>query len=77
MQKLTIILLLVLVGAWGRCGHGVPLDGANYMVPVDAELAKKDYVKTEVVNIKDVLARTMSAGTTPIIVIRNSGRMPA
>ena len=33
------------VGLFYYAGHGIQLDGANYLVPIDAKLSRKDYLE--------------------------------
>ena len=62
------------VGLFYYSGHGIQFDGANYMVPVDAELSKKAYAKSEAVNLNDVLDRMGAAGNGLNIVVLDACR---
>ena len=62
------------VGLFYYSGHGIQFDGANFMVPVDAKLAKKDYVAVEAVNLNDVLARMGAAENRLNIVVLDACR---
>ena len=48
------------VGLFYYAGHGIQLDGANYLVPVDAGLRERDYLEIEAMNVNNVLKRAMS-----------------
>jgi uncharacterized caspase-like protein len=37
-------------------GHGVEMNGENYLVPVDAKLARAEHVEDEAVTLKRVLS---------------------
>ena len=43
-------------------GHGLEMDGVNYLVPVDAQLERDTDVRFEAVTLDDVLAATAGAG---------------
>lgn len=55
-------------------GHGIQVDGQNYLVPVDAEIDGPEYVKAESVGLDEVLAAMDSAGTRLNIVILDACR---
>ena len=42
-------------------GHGLEMDGVNYLVPVDARLERDTDVRFETVALDDVLAATAGA----------------
>ena len=42
-------------------GHGLEMDGVNYLVPVDAQLERDTDVRFEAINLDDVLASTVGA----------------
>ena len=42
-------------------GHGMEMDGANYLVPVDARLERDGDVRFETVTLDDMLASTLGA----------------
>lgn len=48
-------------------GHGMEIDGVNYLVPVDARLARDTRVRFETVTLDDVLAATEGAGLRVVI----------
>ena len=48
-------------------GHGLEMDGANYLVPVDARLERDTDVRFETVALDDVLAATAGASLRMVI----------
>ena len=48
-------------------GHGLEMDGVNYLVPVDAQLERDTDVRFEAVVLDDVLAATVGAGLRIVI----------
>ena len=48
-------------------GHGLEMDGVNYLVPVDARLERDTDVRFEAVELDDVLAATEGAGLRVVI----------
>ena len=48
-------------------GHGLEMDGVNYLVPVDAQLERDTDVRFEAVELDDVLAATVGAGLRIVI----------
>ena len=48
-------------------GHGMEMDGVNYLVPVDARLARDTQVRYETVTLADVLASTEGASLRVVI----------
>ena len=48
-------------------GHGLEMDGVNYLVPVDAQLERDTDVRFEAVELDDVLAATTGAGLRVVI----------
>ena len=48
-------------------GHGLEMDGVNYLVPVDAQLERDTDVRFEAVELDDVLAATVGAGLRVVI----------
>lgn len=55
-------------------GHGVQVDGENYLIPVDAELVKKDYVRMEAVPVERVLQAMEHAGGRLNVVVLDACR---
>jgi hypothetical protein len=57
-------------------GHGMQVDGKNYLIPVDAELTSAAYLKTRTIQIDDFMAalhltlRSASSSLTPAATIR-------
>ena len=48
-------------------GHGLEMDGVNYLVPVDARLERDTDVRFEAIDLDDVLASTTGAGLRVVI----------
>ena len=48
-------------------GHGIEMDGANYLVPVDARLERDVDVRFEAVTLEDLLASTLGASLRLVI----------
>ena len=48
-------------------GHGLEMDGVNYLVPVDARLERDTDVRFEAIELDDVLAATAGAGLRVVI----------
>ena len=48
-------------------GHGLEMDGVNYLVPVDAQLERDTDVRFEAIELDDVLASTEGAGLRVVI----------
>ena len=48
-------------------GHGMTMDGVNYLVPVDARLERGTRVRFETVPLDDVLASTEGAGLRVVV----------
>ena len=62
------------VGLFYYAGHGIQLDGANYLVPIDAKLARRDYLEIEALNVNNVLKRMGAAGNRLNIVVLDACR---
>jgi uncharacterized caspase-like protein len=62
------------VGLFYYAGHGVQLEGQNYLIPVDAELAEDVDVKYEAVHASWVLERMESADNELNLVILDACR---
>ena len=48
-------------------GHGLEMDGVNYLVPIDAQLERDTDVRFEAVELDDVLAATVGASLRIVI----------
>ena len=59
-------------------GHGLEMDGVNYLVPVDARLERDTDVRFEAVELDDVLAATVGADLRVVILdaCRNNPARP-
>jgi tetratricopeptide (TPR) repeat protein len=50
-------------------GHGVEMNGANYLVPVDAKLARADHVEDETVTLTRVLSKAELARKLRMVIL--------
>jgi formylglycine-generating enzyme required for sulfatase activity len=50
-------------------GHGIEVDGRNYLVPVDAELKRASDVEDETLALDRVLARAAGAGRLQLVIL--------
>jgi tetratricopeptide (TPR) repeat protein len=50
-------------------GHGVEMNGENYLVPVDAKLAKADHVEDETVTLTRVLSKAGAAHKLRMVIL--------
>lgn len=60
-------------------GHGMELDGRNWLVPIDAALAKASDIADEAIPLDRVLERTRAAGSLRIVILdacRNNPFLP-
>lgn len=55
-------------------GHGIQIDGKNYLVPIDAALEREQHVPVETVDIDEVLARMAGARNRLNIVVLDACR---
>jgi uncharacterized caspase-like protein len=62
------------VGLFFYAGHGVQVNGANYLIPVDARLEASEDVEYDCVRADRVLAKMESAGSRTNIVILDACR---
>jgi uncharacterized caspase-like protein len=62
------------VGLFYYAGHGLQVNGKNYLVPVDAEIKNERYVAAEAVDAESVLAAMHDAKTRVNIVILDACR---
>ena len=62
------------VGLFYYAGHGLQVNGKNYLVPVDAEIKSERYVSAEAVDAEGVLAEMQGAKTRVNIVILDACR---
>ena len=58
-------------------GHGMEMDGVNYLLPVDAQLARDTDVRYETVTLDDVLAATTGAALRQPRQLRGPRRVAA
>ena len=57
-------------------GHGIEMDGVNYLVPVDARLERDVDVRFETVTVDDVLVST-SGAALPLVILDDVPKQPA
>jgi tetratricopeptide (TPR) repeat protein len=50
-------------------GHGVEMNGENYLVPVDAKLARADHVEDETVTLKRLLSKAEAAHKLRMVIL--------
>jgi tetratricopeptide (TPR) repeat protein len=50
-------------------GHGVEMNGVNYLVPVDAKLARADHVEDEAVTLTRVLSKAEAAHQLRMVIL--------
>jgi uncharacterized caspase-like protein len=62
------------VGLFYYAGHGLQVNGKNYLVPVDAEIKSERHVSAEAVDAESVLAEMQAAKTRVNIVILDACR---
>jgi uncharacterized caspase-like protein len=62
------------VGLFYYAGHGLQVNGRNYLVPVDAEIKSERHVSAEAVDAESVLAEMQAAKTRVNIVILDACR---
>jgi formylglycine-generating enzyme required for sulfatase activity/uncharacterized caspase-like protein len=62
------------VGLFYYSGHGLQVNGRNFLVPVDAELKSERYVPVETVDVDSVLAQMQEAKTRVNVVILDACR---
>ncbi len=62
------------VGLFYYAGHGVQVDGRNYMIPIGAQIEAEEEVRVEAVDVDYLLARMDSAGNPLNIVILDACR---
>lgn len=62
------------VGLFYYAGHGIQLNGHNFLIPVDVEISSEDEVAVESVDVNYVLARMAAAGNRLNIVILDACR---
>lgn len=62
------------VGLFYFAGHGVQMDGQNYLIPVDADMTSEDQVKYNTLRLDDVLGTLDQGGTPAKIVILDACR---
>jgi formylglycine-generating enzyme required for sulfatase activity len=62
------------VGLFYYSGHGAQVDGANYLLPVDADIQAEDELAYKAVNAEAVLAKMRSAGNRLNIVVMDACR---
>ena len=50
-------------------GHGIEVGGVNYMIPVDAKLARDTHIKDEAIDLDRVLAKVQGAKKVRLVVL--------
>lgn len=62
------------VGLFYYAGHGMQIDGANYLIPTDTPMEEEDEVPYESIDVRSVLAKMESAGNALNLVILDACR---
>ncbi len=62
------------VGLFYYSGHGAQVEGANYLLPVDADIQAQDELAYKAVNVEQMLAKMRSAGNRLNIVVLDACR---
>lgn len=62
------------VGLFYFAGHGIQMDGRNYLIPVDADMASEDQVKYNTIRLDDVLDNLAAAAPRVKIVVLDACR---
>ena len=62
------------VGLFYYAGHGMQIDGQNYLIPVDADIDAEDEIAYKGYNVGQVLEKMESAGNPTNIVILDACR---
>ena len=62
------------VGLFYFAGHGIQMDGQNYLLPADTDMQNEDQVKYNTLRLDDVLDTLAQAGTPVKIVILDACR---
>jgi hypothetical protein len=62
------------VGLFFYAGHGLQVNGNNYLVPVEADIPKEDEVEYQTVNLSFLLGKMASSGNNLNIVILDACR---
>lgn len=66
LAELRVALSGAEVGLVYYAGHGVQIDGRNYLVPVDADLTRPEYVAALTLEVQDDLIAPMAAAGAPL-----------
>ena len=62
------------IGLFFYAGHGITVDGKNYLIPVDADIAAHDEVRYQSIAVDQVLAKMESSGNRLNLVILDACR---
>lgn len=62
------------VGFFYYSGHGIQVDGNNYLVPVDADIPDSNYVDLDAVDVRQVLQAMQNSSTRLNIVVLDACR---
>jgi uncharacterized caspase-like protein len=61
-------------GLFYYAGHGMQVEGHNYLIPVDADIQSEDELKFEGVDVGRILEKTKAAGNSANILILDACR---
>jgi len=62
------------VGFFYFSGHGLEIDGENYLIPVDAKIEEKDDVDTDSISVDSILKKMQKAGNRLNIAVLDACR---
>jgi uncharacterized caspase-like protein/streptogramin lyase len=62
------------IGMFYYSGHGAQADGANFLIPVDADIQNQDELAYNAVDVESILAKMRSAGNKINIVVLDACR---
>lgn len=55
-------------------GHGMQVNGENYLIPIDSDIAGEDDVQSQGIRLDEVITRLNSAGSSPNVLILDACR---
>jgi uncharacterized caspase-like protein len=61
-------------GLFYYAGHGMQVDGRNYLLPIDAKVDREERVRIEAINVEDVISQMTDAKTRVSMVILDACR---
>jgi uncharacterized caspase-like protein len=61
-------------GLFYYAGHGMQVDGRNYLLPIDAKVEREERVRLEAINVDDIISQMTDAKTGVSLVILDACR---